>query len=520
VWVDQICINQQDDIEKSHQVQQMRQIYSEAETVIAWLGATADGSDMLLEHLERMGQFIWACEHQRVFSQHQSEVALETIGLAFRSLCEREYWRRLWIMQENAVASRLRIVCGEVMLRDWQLQAVLVFINRLLLNSHDVMSGDNNIEVVSRRIVRAYRTSATSFMEGVVTRRTLYWSRKEGDDDFLFRILVTTLVLEHDYNHPLTTDPRDRIFSILHLAKDANDFKYFPDYTWTCEEVFREAALTMLKQGHIDILSYCQFPKNSPDLPTRAPDWRMQIRSPCAGPPCLNNFDASADSLSEQVILSPNAQTIELRGFLVDSIEECGDIWDPNWLELLDYAEALAYLEQVREFCARSPRFSTPGEAEIAAAGIAIASSNKVKDEGLLKHYAETGRDAVERLRSHTSSAQATKRDRRIDIDAQQGASDYNIKGERLGHLYTERLRLLHSRRSYISKTGFVGLVPWSAQSGDVVCIFLGGKIPYVIRPVEDTPETYLLVGEAYMHCIMHGEFMHGEPEITPLRLR
>jgi hypothetical protein len=58
VWVDQICINQQNDVEKGHQVQQIKEIYSEAETVVAWLGPAEDGSDRLLRHLGRIGTFI------------------------------------------------------------------------------------------------------------------------------------------------------------------------------------------------------------------------------------------------------------------------------------------------------------------------------------------------------------------------------------------------------------------------------------------------------------------------------
>ncbi|KAK0624310.1 heterokaryon incompatibility protein-domain-containing protein, partial [Immersiella caudata] len=42
LWVDAVCINQDDDAEKSSQVQQMGRIYRSAELVIAWLGEAAD----------------------------------------------------------------------------------------------------------------------------------------------------------------------------------------------------------------------------------------------------------------------------------------------------------------------------------------------------------------------------------------------------------------------------------------------------------------------------------------------
>lgn len=285
VWVDQICINQQDNVEKGNQVQQMKEIYGEAEIVVVWLGPAANGSDKLLKHLGRMGTLIWSGDHQRVLAPHQTKNAIEAIERAFRFLCERDYWKRLWIMQEYAVASRLKIACGSVMIWDWQLQAVFVFINKLSVNDQAGSSGGNGPDTIIRDMVRIYKTPTASFMEGVVTRRNRYQDQTDRDSDSLFQVLVSTLVLERDYNFPLATDPRDRIFSVLQLAKDKAEFSFFPDYTWTCERIYREAALTMLKQGHIDILAYCQLPEDSSDIPSWVPDWRMMIRSPCTGPP-------------------------------------------------------------------------------------------------------------------------------------------------------------------------------------------------------------------------------------------
>ncbi|KAF3763584.1 hypothetical protein M406DRAFT_233130, partial [Cryphonectria parasitica EP155] len=38
LWVDALCINQKDDVEKSHQVAMMSQIYSKTAMCLAWLG--------------------------------------------------------------------------------------------------------------------------------------------------------------------------------------------------------------------------------------------------------------------------------------------------------------------------------------------------------------------------------------------------------------------------------------------------------------------------------------------------
>jgi hypothetical protein len=68
---------------------------------------------------------------------------------------------------------------------------------------------------------------------------------------------------------------------------------------------------------------------------------------------------------------------------------------------------------------------------------------------------------------------------------------------------YTRWIKLLHSRKPFISQTGFVGLSPMHVTPGDVICVFLGGRTPYILRQREDS--NYDLVGEAYAHGIMYG---------------
>lgn len=51
LWVDALCINQKDEAEKNHQVEMMREIYSGAQLVIAWLGSSAEDSDLAMEIL-------------------------------------------------------------------------------------------------------------------------------------------------------------------------------------------------------------------------------------------------------------------------------------------------------------------------------------------------------------------------------------------------------------------------------------------------------------------------------------
>ena len=52
LWIDQLCINQQDFMERNSQVQLMSSIYAQADRVYAWLGTASQNSDMVMEILQ------------------------------------------------------------------------------------------------------------------------------------------------------------------------------------------------------------------------------------------------------------------------------------------------------------------------------------------------------------------------------------------------------------------------------------------------------------------------------------
>ena len=54
LWIDALSINQQDNIERSHQVNMMKAIFSRAETVLVWLGPEEDDSSRLLQFIMTM----------------------------------------------------------------------------------------------------------------------------------------------------------------------------------------------------------------------------------------------------------------------------------------------------------------------------------------------------------------------------------------------------------------------------------------------------------------------------------
>jgi hypothetical protein len=63
----------------------------------------------------------------------------------------------------------------------------------------------------------------------------------------------------------------------------------------------------------------------------------------------------------------------------------------------------------------------------------------------------------------------------------------------------------VHGWRFVVTKNGYVGVVPNMTETGDVVAILKGGRVPFVLRKSEKD-EAFRLVGECYIHCLMNGE--------------
>jgi hypothetical protein len=64
-------------------------------------------------------------------------------------------------------------------------------------------------------------------------------------------------------------------------------------------------------------------------------------------------------------------------------------------------------------------------------------------------------------------------------------------------------------RRLCITDDGYFGWVPPGAALGDIVCLFSGGRVLYVIQKLDDGP--FRLIGEAYIHSLMHGEVLERD---------
>jgi hypothetical protein len=67
-------------------------------------------------------------------------------------------------------------------------------------------------------------------------------------------------------------------------------------------------------------------------------------------------------------------------------------------------------------------------------------------------------------------------------------------------------VRICRSRYFLITERGYLGLRHMALEVGDIVCVLLGGNLPFALRRREN--DEYRLVVESYVHGLMDGNAM------------
>lgn len=112
LWVDAICINQNDIAEKNIQVLLMRRIYVDATSVVVWLGEGNKNIELALSWaqvyienessspLARYWQYLESQTERTKIVSEERRGALNNALLGYQDLFGLEYWTRMWTFQE------------------------------------------------------------------------------------------------------------------------------------------------------------------------------------------------------------------------------------------------------------------------------------------------------------------------------------------------------------------------------------------------------------------------------------
>ena len=105
LWIDAICIDQANVLERTHQVNQMRSIYSAASRVLIWLGESDADTREAMTILQDCRENEWPLP--------EDKPALAILKPGVEELLSRPWFNRVWTIQELLVANMdLPVGCG------------------------------------------------------------------------------------------------------------------------------------------------------------------------------------------------------------------------------------------------------------------------------------------------------------------------------------------------------------------------------------------------------------------------
>lgn len=509
-WIDAICINQKNIVERAGQVKRMREIYTRAWTPIIWLGKQDESSDDALDLL-----MILASEYSsrdgvsKLTSTLHRNAQHFGIGCwrALHGLICRPYWRRLWILQEIALGRySTPVLCGERTLCWGQFARAF----KTLSNTDEIINIyiDNELRAASLSLDLAIWPNLAT-VEEIQFHQD---SDVDGKPIDIHRLL-------HYSREVFSTDPRDKVYGLLGLLDERIAALVKPDYTDTVENVYRSFTLAILEAtGSLDVIRHCassessNFPSWVPDLAIAQKNAPLTLRS--------NSFATSDSSLASFQLL-PDSHLLSCKGFITDHIDGMGCMWSKGWapesvLQTQGTMNPYETFEEARDAIWKTMvvNHSHPSEyleadygsllATPVLAGANLADQSPLKD--LIGSFIFDW--CVQSLKGNTDFKIAGKK---MEEYFWKEARPEEVDAIHLRHALMQRDRINLSRRLITTERGYVGMAPETGERGDVVAVLLGCSVPIVLRELKNDGNgdvRWRIVGECYVHGIMNGEAM------------
>ncbi len=258
LWIDAICINQQDECEKSHQVAHMGSIYELAERVVIWFGPAVGGTDAciaLLSKLAKMARYkfrkdllSWTTGDSPPKDLAFTEKDLESLVLGVSNT----WFDRVWTLQELGLAN------PDTAVIQWGAQSVpFVHLQTAIIVYQSCFVDNDSYSAILRR----------------------NWSARRGN---ILIFLMAKFYLALDFGSAMETiryrdchDPRDRIYAALRICRPNLDV--VPNYrpSFTAAVLYEEVCIRQLQDG-VDLIGSCEWPNGMSGLPSWVPNWHAR----------------------------------------------------------------------------------------------------------------------------------------------------------------------------------------------------------------------------------------------------
>jgi len=506
LWIDAVCINQENDAEKSVQVSMMGEIYHQAERVIIWLGDIRVRSSevtTLMFLLEKLNYNIRNFEERMLrLDSQQFNAGTHESWEALGRMLTHPYWQRTWIIQEIAKARTVHILYGGRYI-SWDFFSLMV---------HQLGIEPGN-RIMAQELV-ILKNDLFEILSGVIQIHLIWVIRETLTQG---KPLSLEEALSYTYQC-MATDARDKVFALGNLVlltdmEEQTDIQ--PNYSLAVQQVYiRTARYILSRQANIILLhGGIGQKRNVSDLPSWVPDWTAQQPqiyetgvpagrgyNPC-GPGPLN---------LPLLTLSPNLLEISIQAIPLSQILHVSSVACPTSArgQQIDAKSFKSFYQAARlmvfSHCPRKYTLTNQNRAE-AFWRTLIGDRHQRPDHqpNDSTRFRWPAQPEYEQLfQVWRNCALFGLKDRQLSDDQVKTASF--AFGRALDTACGD------GRKFAVTQDGMMALVPSLTEVGDVVVLVAGFAKPVLLRRGEMEGESWKLVGDCYVHGVMGGELWDG----------
>ncbi|KAF4945479.1 hypothetical protein FSARC_14417 [Fusarium sarcochroum] len=483
IWIDAICINQDDLSERAQQVQMMGDIYSSAKHVVIWLGDGDKHTDFALD-IMNSANFQEGLSDLATSRRQPSQEEIMVDVIFKQILCKREWWQRVWVRQEFILATKEPVFCCGAKLISW---GCLLYCFLSLPRSWNYPDAANRWDDCRQEV-------ASSLIDGDANNGIHPMSLHHIRESFQQRGSLSVCdVFRNLIRSCKATNPLDFVYGAVGLLEQRDRDQITIDYKMEPMQIYQQVGYLLWKE-HTDqtlseLLPILDFHGTDDGFPSWVPDfasqpirgwrdhrtlqatrsWRKQTSNP---------FGSSPDVLVLQGLMIDVVENVVVTPYEFCDVEEIAPV-------LRDIEEVL--LEAITRFIPPHDPLETLTELKHQESVLQTLTKSAVEtgdlfpgldDEQVWARLLGRGTRSSE-IASEIASGESGDLFRRLAI---------MLKGKFLG------------RKVLITEAGFVGIGVPQIEVGDVITFIFGTTAPLVLRPYRGN---YRIVGCAYVSGLM-----------------
>ncbi|KAK1753786.1 heterokaryon incompatibility protein-domain-containing protein [Echria macrotheca] len=455
LWVDAICINQNDEDEKSQQIRRMGTIYAAASRVVAWLGPEENNSNIAIRALIEIAEQIFDTTDNDMgpspdatwINWHHPHTVLPYSQLVWESLyhlLNRKWFRRLWIVQEIALANSQAVFqCGnDVIPRSMFRRAVCC-----LTIKSDLPYP--NLPKVVRFVVGSTQATRGLMFPHIIRR----------------------------YQDRECSDPHDKIFGLLGIMPPRFSANLKPDYSETVSHTYKTTFLSHIRHvGRWELFGVDPIERSI----TTAPSWVPDFSQPLSNASSQGYQFSAGFSRLDYLHFEDDPGRLAITGLYCATVS----LVSPRFSN-----DQTTTMQTLRSYVPPNATTVYPtGDFFMDALSITIFF-NEVRDRHPTWNMWPTLNEWREYGASHLWGS------RHNCPTVPPGPSQKLVQSK----IWEDRVLANCSGRVLMTTNeGYIGLGPDGTQPGDIVCVVLGCDRPLVLRRRSDG--SFLFLGKAFVY--------------------